>query len=78
MAVETALRASKLHGAPDPAYLDTLAAAYAEAGDFERARRTEAKAIQLLESQGYPRQVIDAFRANLAEFEAGRAIRESG
>jgi len=78
LAVETALRASKLHGAPDPAYLDTLAAAYAEAGDFERARRTEAKAIQLLESQGYPRQVVDAFRANLAEFEAGRAIRESG
>ena len=46
-AVELAERANQLHGTPSPDTLDTLAAAYAEAGQFDRAIETQQQAIQL-------------------------------
>jgi Flp pilus assembly protein TadD len=58
-----------------PGCLDTLAAAYAEAGRFDDAIRTQKKAVDvggMTESE----QTLAEFRARLALFEAHRAYRE--
>jgi tetratricopeptide (TPR) repeat protein len=47
-AVESATRACELTDWKAPAFLDTLAAAYAEAGDFRAAAETQARAIGLM------------------------------
>ena len=47
-AVESATRACELADWKAPAFLDTLAAAYAEAGDFHAAAETQARAIGLI------------------------------
>jgi tetratricopeptide (TPR) repeat protein len=47
-AVESATRACELTDWKDPAYLDTLAASYAEAGQFGAAAETQARAIRLV------------------------------
>jgi tetratricopeptide (TPR) repeat protein len=51
-AVESAFRGCELTDWKDPNYLDTLAAAYAEAGDFDSAVRTQARAIELVKDFG--------------------------
>ena len=48
IAVEFARRACELTAWKNPAYLDTLAAAHAEAGDFDSAVRRQTEAISLL------------------------------
>jgi tetratricopeptide (TPR) repeat protein len=47
-AVESASRGCDLTDWKDPNYLDTLAASYAEAGDFDAAVRTQSRAIELV------------------------------
>jgi tetratricopeptide (TPR) repeat protein len=47
LAVQAAERAVELDGDEDFAYLDTLAAAYANAGEFDQAQQTIAQAIKL-------------------------------
>ena len=59
-----------------PSYLDTLAAAYAEVGQFEKAVETSRKAIALLQSRDMPEEVVASFRNNLEHYEAGRPVRE--
>ena len=49
-AVANAERANEAGGGNDPWSLDALAAAYAELGDFSRAREYETKAIGLLKN----------------------------
>jgi tetratricopeptide (TPR) repeat protein len=46
-AVKNAIEACRLRGWKDAEFLDTLAAAYAESGDFDRAIESEQKAIEL-------------------------------
>ncbi|HXV37138.1 MAG TPA: sulfatase-like hydrolase/transferase [Myxococcota bacterium] len=58
-----------------PDFLDTLACAHAELGDFASAVRVAEQALALLEVSGDAERVEEA-RAHLAEFRAGRPVRE--
>lgn len=51
-AVQWALRACQADGAQNPAYLDTLAAAYAESGDFDKAVQLALEAVNLARNAG--------------------------
>ena len=70
-AVELAERSCSLSSNADAGALDTLAVAYAEAGDFERALATAERALQLAESannQGLAKEIsqhVDLFRQRL-------------
>ena len=56
-------------------YLDTLAAAWAERGDFTAAVRTQKRAIKFAETETDP-PTLDALRKRLALFEARQPYRE--
>jgi len=71
-AVQLATQAS---GGNDPIVLDTLAAAYAEAGDFSAAVQTAKKALQLAEAQSNA-ALAAALRRELQLYEAGQSFRE--
>jgi tetratricopeptide (TPR) repeat protein len=73
-AVHYATRACELTDWKDPGNLDTLAAAHAEAGDFESAVRVTQQAIEL-EKRRAPPALLPVLRAHLAEFQAGRPLR---
>lgn len=55
-------------------YLDTLAAAYAEAGKFDRAVATQREALELADPEDA--ELVAELRAHLAAFEAGEPWRE--
>ncbi len=75
-AVETARRAMELSDGRQPAILDTLAAAYAEAGRFPEAVETVRKAIALASEQKQP-DVEESLREKIAIYEAGKPFRET-
>jgi len=75
-AVQWARRALAVRGADDPAFLDTLAAAYAEAGDFPEAIRIEERALAVLSRAGAPPEVTAAFERTLAGFRAHEPVRD--
>jgi hypothetical protein len=56
-------------------YIDTLAAAYAEAGEFAAARAAERRAIALATGDAPP-ETIEALESRLASFEADTPYRE--
>jgi tetratricopeptide (TPR) repeat protein len=58
-----------------PDFLDTLACAYAEVGDFESAVRAGERALALQEATGDPK-LIEESKAHLEQFRAGRPVRE--
>jgi hypothetical protein len=62
------MRGCELTDWKDPTYLDTLAAAYAEAGDFEAAVKTQARAIEL----------VKAFDAGLKAYQDKKRHRGAG
>jgi arylsulfatase A-like enzyme/Flp pilus assembly protein TadD len=59
-----------------PDALDTLAAAYAEEGDFANATRTGRQALDLIRARNLPPHIVQMFEAHQAAFEAGKPIRE--
>jgi tetratricopeptide (TPR) repeat protein len=76
-ALELAQRAiTNTDGEPTPNFLDTLAAAYAEAGDFEAATREMQRAVEILESSGARRSTVFAYHRRLAELEAKFPVRD--
>ncbi len=75
-AIEVAERALEALGRNEPAYLDTLAAAYAEAGDYEQATRTEERAIKVLERAGAPAPAIAGFRTTLERLRVRQPVRD--
>ena len=70
-AIEHAQRADQLCGGRQPDLLDTLAAAYAEAGRFPEASATAHKALELARQQNN-QALADTLRARIALYEAGK------
>ncbi len=70
-----ALEVTRGSSSPNPAHLDTLAAAYAENGEFSKAIETQRQAIELLTTRRMPDEVVAAFRASLASYQAGEPVR---
>ena len=52
-------RAATLTKEADPIVLDTLAAAYAETGDFDEAQETVRRAIELAKAQDNPNMALN-------------------
>jgi tetratricopeptide (TPR) repeat protein len=75
-AVELAQRALKICGDRDAAVLDTLAAAYAEAGRFADAAKAAKKAITLARDQRNDK-LAGKIAARLSLYEGGRPYRDS-
>jgi Zn-dependent protease/Flp pilus assembly protein TadD len=73
LAVELAQRACKLSGGKEPSHLGTLAAAYAEVGDFEAAVHWQKKA---LESPAYCEQHGPTAWDRVRLYEAGMPYRD--
>jgi tetratricopeptide (TPR) repeat protein len=74
-AVILAERALDLTQGQDVSVLDTLSAAYAETGHFDRARGTVDRAIALAEKQG-DAQLIERLKAHRAKYEALKPLRD--
>ena len=72
-AVDLARISCELTNWKEPRYLDTLAAANAECGEFRKAVDWEKKAIELSDDQ----KKINKFRERLALYEQGRPYRLS-
>ena len=72
-AVRLAERACRLTGHLDANFLDTLAAAYAQAGRFTDAVRTSKRAVALA---GGDSEVVGEFRSRLSLYENGQPYRE--
>lgn len=75
-AVRLAERLRRQMQEDNPAVLDTLAAAYAEAGRFDEAVATVRQALQLAESSGLA-DIAEEIRARLLLYESGSAYHES-
>ena len=74
-AVQLAERAAQITGRKDPAVLDTLAAAYADAGRFPEASETARRAFSLAQAQQNP-ALAEKIAARLRLYEAGIPYRD--
>jgi len=74
-AVRLAELVSKQAGSRDPATLDALSAAYAEAGQYDRAVSTAHRALELALAQGQA-GLAQAIRSRLSLFESRRPYRD--
>ena len=74
-AVKLAERASALAESKSPSFLDTLAAAYVEAGRFDEARKTVQQAIESAERANERGKAVE-LEARLKLYQAGQPYRE--
>ena len=74
-AVDLAQRAVQLSGGEEPAILATLAASYAEAGQFSQAIEAENLAVDLATRQGHA-QLAAELRDRLEVFQRGTPLRQ--
>jgi protein O-mannosyl-transferase len=75
-AIELAKQAEQLAGDNHPEILDTLAAAYAEAGRYPEAVETARRALSLMATQSNQR-VADAMQMRLKLYEANTPFHEN-
>ncbi len=71
LAIADATKACELSNWSDPAHIATLAAAYAESGDFDAAIRWQTKAIELAADDDK-----QDYRTRLARYESGQPYRD--
>lgn len=76
VALRNAQKAIDLDGESDYRYLETLAAAQANAGLFDDAKATEAKAIEAATAEGVSKEVARRMQERLGLYEAGRPYRD--
>ncbi len=74
-AIELAQRAIGLSGGKTPEMLDTLAAAYAEAGMFSKATETVGEALDLARQQNKA-VLVEKLKARLWLYETGTPYRQ--
>jgi protein O-mannosyl-transferase len=74
-AMAYAERALGLAGGDKPEILDTLAAAYAEAGRFSSAARTARRALDLATQQN-KQELIEELKARVTLYDGGKAFRD--
>ena len=74
-AIEHAEQANRLSGGKDPGILDTLAAAYAEAGRLDDAVRTAQTALQSAKGAGSA-ETAQRIQERLQLYQAGRPYHE--
>ena len=72
---ELALQAENASGGADPAILDTLAAAYAETGDYSKALETAGKALALAKQQGN-KTIVASLGEEISLYKAGKPCRD--
>ncbi len=72
-ALEDATKACELSNWKNPTMIDTLAAAYAEAGDFENAIKWQKRAIELIASKDGD---TSGMEKQLKMFESGKPVRQ--
>ena len=75
-AVRLAERAVQLSSAHNPLYLDTLAAAYAEVGEFPDAVAAEHKALDIAEQQ-HQEQLEEGLKSRIKLYESQQPYRDS-
>jgi Flp pilus assembly protein TadD len=75
-AVALAERAVKVSAGPDPVLLDTLAAAYAEAGRFPEAVRTAHRALDLATQQN-AQPLVEGLKASIALYQSRSPLRDT-
>ena len=75
-AVELARRAAEASGGKDPAILDTLAAAFAEAGRFPEAIETTRQALALATEQN-AQELAEELKARMSLYESRTPFREN-
>lgn len=75
-AVRLATGAVEASGDAHPGYVDTLAAAYAETGDFARALATQQRALAMVEGRDLPPGIVGSFREHRAAIEQERPVRD--
>ncbi len=73
-AVKFAEQACAMTGRNNPAYLDLLAAAYAEAGNFNLANKTEEEAIALADATGQ-KALAEKYESRLNLYRTGKPLR---
>jgi len=76
-AVDLAQRAVDLSDGQEPAFLDTLAAAYAETGQFAEAVQTAEKAVELA-TQQKKKVFADAIEARIRVYKTRAPFRQGG
>lgn len=74
-AVELALRAVDNSGGRDPYVLDTLAASYAEKGDYAKAVETARTALKQAEASG-KRELSASLQAEISLYQSGKPLRD--
>jgi type IV pilus biogenesis/stability protein PilW len=76
-AIDLVQRANQLTGGQDPMILGTLAAAYAEGGQFAEAVTTAQRALQLADARSN-NELDEALRSQLKSYQAGAPFRDPG
>ena len=77
-AVEYATRACELSQWQNQNWIDTLAAAYAEAGDFEEAVKWEERAIAMIRDTSSESDVPKEWENRLKLYQSGKPFHEEG